>query len=64
MYVDVPEIARIASGLGFSVCLFSILIWLLTGFYLVYPPASVLICAFCAMFFSMSYIIKKKWIKN
>src|SRR6185312_9186153 len=51
--VDVPSVIKAASGIAALVCLFSLCVWFSTGFYVIYPPLSVLIAVFSAVFYGM-----------
>jgi hypothetical protein len=59
--VEVPTIIRVASGLAVLVCAFSLIAWLSTGFYLIYPPISALVGAVSLGFFLMGEILRWQW---
>ena len=59
--VDVATIGKTASSLVLLICILSYLTWLVTDFYLIYPPLSIFIGIAAALFYFMSYKLRKQW---
>jgi hypothetical protein len=57
--VDVPMIGKTAAAIVALVCAFSFAIWKVTGFYLIYPPMSVLIGAISGLFFIVNVVLER-----
>lgn len=62
--VDVPTVIKTTSALAFLVCAFSFVLWLTTGFQLIYPSISVLIAAFAVVFYIMGEGLRRQWTKR
>ncbi len=59
--VDVATVGRVASGLVLLVCMASFAIGLVTGFYAIFPPMSLLVAGIAALMYALSVALAKQW---
>lgn len=59
--VDVVTLIRGASSFVFLICALSMLMGVMTGFYMIYPPMSVLIAAIAILFYLISVLMRRRW---
>jgi hypothetical protein len=60
---DVATIGKVASASVFFISASSFLLGLLTGFYAIFPPMSLLACGMSAVMYALSVRLKKQWKK-
>jgi hypothetical protein len=59
--VPVPTIGMVASAMVFLVCAASFLIGLLTGFFAIFPPISLVAAAVSGLLYLISSLLDKQW---
>ncbi|HZP21321.1 MAG TPA: hypothetical protein VFB16_14080 [Bauldia sp.] len=59
--VDVVTVGKVASALVGLVCAFSTIVWLLTGFALIYPPMGILVAVLAGIFFVIGMMLEAQW---
>lgn len=61
--VAVPTVAKVVSATIFMFCLLLLLIWLISGFWVLYPPLCVLIQLIAAVLWAVSSWTERLWNK-
>ncbi len=59
--VEIATVGMAASAIVAAVCLFSLFVWWITGFYLIYPAFAVLIGAGAALIYAVNAWIHREW---
>jgi hypothetical protein len=59
--VDVAKVGKVASAIVLLVAVTSLVVGLVSGFNMIYPPMGGMIAAFAAVFYFMSRVIEKQW---
>ena len=59
--VEVATIGKTASSIVLLVCVMSYITWLITEFYLIYPPISLFVGIAACLFYFLSYVMARQW---